>query len=206
MRIEYFLIGAGGHGRVVYDAWMAHEEHQLLVWDDDVLKNNSVFLDTRVKAPVDLSAMPERGHVAIGNNEMRCKLSLEILNAGKELVSVFHPKSIVSSFSEVQSGCFIAAAAVIAPDAVLSRGVIVNHGSVVDHNCQIGEYSHIAPNATLGGDVKIGKNCLIGSSAVILPGVKVADGVTVGSGAVVNSDINKENVVVCGIPAKIQTG
>jgi len=206
MSTEYFLFGAGGHGKVVYETWVSQCEDQIQIWDDDVRKDKMKFLNSDVHALINWKSLPEIGHIAIGNNIARQQISNRITNSeGKYLISIIHPDALLSKFTLVGIGSFIAAGATVGPDSTLGQGVIVNHGAVVDHDCHVGEFSHIAPNATLGGEVNVGKGCLIGSGSVLLPGVNIADGVAVGAGAVVTEDIAQENIVVCGVPAS-QTG
>lgn len=201
MPIDYFLFGAGGHGKVVYEAW-SEKCLSIYVFDGDKSKNACAFMGTTVSLSTDVAELPAKGHVAIGNNATRRRLSTEIVIENKVLMSVIHLQASVSKFCEIGSGCFVAAGAIVGPDAILGKGVIVNHGAIVDHDCYVGQYSHISPNVTLGGGASIGEDCLIGAGAVILPEVRVANGVTVGAGAVVVKDITDENVVVCGIPAR----
>lgn len=53
-------------------------------------------------------------------------------------------------------------------------------------------------------EIFINKGCWIGAGAIVLPGVRImGEGVVVAAGAVVTSDINEDNVIVGGIPAKV---
>lgn len=138
-------------------------------------------------------------HIAIGNNQFRQK---EAGAFGYErLVSVIHPAAVVSNFSRIEPGCFVAAVAVVGPSAHVGMGVIINHGAVVDHDVEVGAFSHIAPNASLGGHVRLGQRVLVGSGAVVLPSVVIGDDVSVGAGSVVNVNLLVPGTYV-GIPAR----
>ena len=204
MRIEPIaLIGAGGHGRVVYDAIVeAMTTSPVVVYDDRIELAGRSFLDTHVIAPVpSLASLPVRVHVAIGANAARRIIGNRMLAAGKELVAVTHPRALISSRASMGAGTFVAAGAVIGPAGRIGKGTIVNHSAVVDHDCEIGEWVHIAPNATLGGTVRVHSGAFIGAGAVVLPGIEIGQDAVVGAGAVVIRPVEAGGVVG-GNPAR----
>ena len=195
------IFGAGGHGRVLVDAALLMHRWSRIVVSDRKLPDNQSELLTGIGllTVTAAQALDPSVHVAIGNNQFRQR---EAGAWGHErLVSVVHPTAVISVFSSMGAGCFIAAAAVIGPSAQLGIGVIVNHGAVVDHDVEIGSFSHIAPNASLGGHVKLGQRVLIGSGAVVLPSIVIGDDVAVGAGSVVNANL-LESGTYAGIPAR----
>jgi len=195
------IFGAGGHGRVLADAaLLTHQWDRILVSDRKLPENESdMFPGVPFVTAAAALALEPSVHVAIGNNHFRQK------EAGvwghERLVSVVHPAAVVSVFSSMGSGCFVAAGAVVGPSARVGMGVIINHGAVVDHDVEVGAFSHIAPNASLGGHVKLGQRVLIGSGAVVLPCIMIGDDVTIGAGSVVNVNL-LEPGTYAGIPAR----
>lgn len=203
MPTDIFLLGAGGHGKVVLDALYAGEQ-PAIVFDADPDKSGTMLLKNIIHhLPGDYAGLPEHGHVAIGDNQVRKMLATEVCGAGASLRTVLHPCSVVAESSEIREGCFVAASAVIGPGALVERGTIVNHGSVVDHDCDVGSYCHIAPNVTLGGRVKLDDGVLVGSGAVILPGIIVGANAIIGAGAVVTCNV-EANTTVVGMPARVK--
>ena len=195
------IFGAGGHGRVLVDAALLMHRWSRIVVSDRKLPDNQSELLTGIGllTVTAAQALDPSVHVAIGNNQFRQR---EAGAWGHErLVSVVHPAAVISVFSNMGAGCFVAAGAVIGPSAQLGMGVIVNHGAVVDHDAEIGLFSHIAPNASLGGHVKLGQRVLVGSGAVVLPSIVIGDDVTVGAGSVVNANL-LESGTYAGIPAR----
>ncbi len=195
------IFGAGGHGRVLVDAaLLSHQWSTIVVSDRKLPEHQSELLPgIRLVNIAAALAMNPSVHIAIGNNASRQK---EADAWGHDrLVSLLHPGAVVSVFSSMGAGCFVAAGAVVGPSAQVGMGVIINHGAVVDHDVQVGAFSHIAPNASLGGHVKLGQRVLIGSGAVVLPSIVIGDDVVVGAGSVVTGDLS-ERGVYAGIPAR----
>ncbi|WP_299204839.1 acetyltransferase [uncultured Amphritea sp.] len=205
MPIDFFIYGAGGHSKVVYDAAKKScEEYSIAFLDGDSERiGYSVIDGVAVVREEHYTYQSASFHVAIGNNLARKEVSERLLSAGNQLITIIHPNSSVSSFAKIEEGCFIAAQTIIGPDVVLSSSVIVNHGAIVDHDCYIGAFSHIAPNVTLGGGVNVGQNCLVGAGAVVLPGVTVGNDVIIAAGAVVISDV-ADGLTIIGVPGKMK--
>jgi sugar O-acyltransferase (sialic acid O-acetyltransferase NeuD family) len=197
------IIGAGGHGKVVLDAYLrARPGASVELCDDAPEKSGMHVFGIRVTVPTGpITQLGGTCHVAIGDNMRRRDFGVSILDAGLALISIIHPEASVSAHASIGRGAFIAARAVVAPSAVVEDGVIVNHGAVVDHDCRVGAWSHIAPGSVLGGAVTIGRACLIGSGAVVLPGLTVGDEAVVGAGAIVTRSV-PAGVTVIGAPAK----
>lgn len=203
MPTEILIFGAGGHAKVVIEAFRLSDPNgQLVLADGDPAKvGERVLGSIPIVSPRNWQDFPEFFHVAIGNNKFRKNIGDEIRKKGKKLLSIEHPDSSISISAVISPGCFIAAKAVVAAESSLDQGCIINHGAIVDHDCSIGPYTHVAPNATLGGGVTVGASCLVGAGATVLPYVKIGNGVVIGAGAVINSDV-PDNQIVVGIPGR----
>jgi len=195
------LVGAGGHGKVVADALQAAGLAWTLCFVDDseALRGQSL-----IGLPVlgSLQAVLQAGdrvHVAIGSNAVRRRLVAGLDR--NQLLTVQHPRAMVSAHARVGLGSFVAAGAVLGPCAVLGEGVILNHGAVVDHDCVVEDFCHVAPLASLAGNVRLGAGVLVGAGARLLPGVRVGAGAVIGAGAVVLNDVAPGTTVV-GVPAR----
>lgn len=200
---DIFLIGAGGHAKVVLDTILTNgiPPARIHVSDDNTALHGKVLLGLRIDVPVVQSIIEsDYFHVAIGDGRRRQELYFKMFKLGGVPLSVVHPTAVISKSAAVEPGSFIAANAIVGPAAKLGRAVIINHGAVADHDCVVGEFAHIAPNATLGGGVHIGARTLIGAGANILPNVRIGDDAVIGAGAVVLSDVDAGEIHV-GVPA-----
>lgn len=197
------LIGTGGHGKVVLDALLQAGTPlaDIRARDGRAALGGQTWMGLKIETPETFDALTGQAfHVAVGDGSARERLTVQAAQAGGQATTVIHPRAVVSRFTTLGDGVFVAALAVAGPDAQLGDGVIVNHGAVVDHDCRIGAFSHLAPNSSLGGGVRIGVRCLIGAGAVILPGVTLGDDVVIGAGAVVTRDVASNQTWV-GVPA-----
>lgn len=199
-----FLIGAGGHCKVVMDALMraGTPRSRLQIRDESAAASGRDLLGCAVGM---LTAADEiRGHtfhLTIGAAQARQRLHAELTAAGGMPLSIAHPLACISPDARLEAGVFVAAYGVVAPAALVGCSVIVNHGAIVDHDCAIGDFCHIAPNATLGGGVKLGHGVMVGAGAVVLPGLSVGDGAVIGAGAVVTRNVPAGGIWA-GVPAR----
>lgn len=199
-----FLIGAGGHCKVVIDALSraGTPRARLRVRDESVAATGRDMLGCTVG--MFAAADEVRGHafhLAIGAAQARQRLHAELVATGGVPLSIAHPLACVSPDARLGAGVFVAAFGVVAPAVQVGCSVIVNHGAIVDHDCWIGDFCHIAPNATLGGGVRVGQGAMVGAGAVVLPGLSIGEGAVIGGGAVVTRNVPAGGIWA-GVPAR----
>jgi sugar O-acyltransferase (sialic acid O-acetyltransferase NeuD family) len=199
--MKVLVIGAGGHGQVVAEILRASSRSDRGLEFAGFLDDNRCG-DRNVLGP--LSAVHDVPHdavvVAVGDNQMRARISTRLAAAGERVVTVRHASAIVSSGIEAGDGSMFCAGAIACTAAAIGRGVILNTACSVDHHCHVGDYVHIAPGVRIGGEVTIGDRVLVGIGAVVLPRVTIGHDAVVGAGAVVTRDVAPFTTVV-GIPA-----
>lgn len=200
------ILGASGHGKV------AAEIAELSGWSE------IVFFDDTFPLVSSIAVWPVQGNsttllnslnefdgciVAIGNNEIRLKKTLEIKSYQGILVSLVHPSSVISRYSKFGLGSVFMAGTIINPFSTLGLACIVNSGATIDHDCELGDAVHISPGANIAGAVKIGEKSWVGIGASVKQCISIGSNVVVGSGAAVVTDISND-VTIVGVPAKIK--
>lgn len=197
-----FLLGAGGHAKVVFGALLTCGIPSEVIKVRDDRAQDWAFSMNLIEQPLMHASLADgKWHVAIGNAAIREQIYGQVSKLGGAALTIIHPAAVVSPLSSVGTGVFVAAGAIISVSAVIGAGVIVNHGAVIDHDCRIEDFSHIAPGATLAGGVHIGVRTLVGAGANVLPGVQIGNDVRIGAGAVVINDVPDGQTWV-GAPAR----
>ena len=205
MKPNLLIVGAGGHGLVVADAAIALDNWSEIAFLDDKLEGKLLIPTCKIIGQTaDASSLVGRYQdlfVAVGNNKRRLELINENLKNNFNIPTISHPKSIVSSYSSVGVGSFLAANSFIGVGARVGNGCIVNTSATVDHENLLSDGVHISPGAHLGGGVKVGSYSWIGIGANVRENISIGSNVIVGAGASVIKNI-ADNTQVLGVPAK----
>ena len=206
--MKIVIIGASGHGKVAFNALDSSGDYQIEGFiDDNFEKLEKTLLGIPILGDIKflidkLQDKIDGVFIAIGNNEIRKKISERILDKF-ELVNAIHSKSVISKSAKLGKGILVVAGAVINPSSIISDGAIINTGATVDHDNIIGEFAHIAPGAHLAGNVTIGKLSFVGMGTSVIQNIKIGSNVTIGAGSVVVKDL-PDNCIAYGVPAKIK--
>lgn len=89
--------------------------------------------------------------VAIGNPYVRAQWLQRI----SKLVTLIHPKAVISPSAVIGEGCIVEAGAVISTDVKIGKGTIVMANAVVGHNTAVGDCCQLKYNCT------IPENCVV---------------------------------------------
>jgi sugar O-acyltransferase (sialic acid O-acetyltransferase NeuD family) len=195
-----FIVGAGGHAKVVAATAQAAGFVIAGVVDDDEGRRGETLLGIPISSPCAevLSDASALAVLAIGDNRARARLASM---SRCQFTGIVHPSAVVHSSVQVSEGAVIFAGAVIQPDSAIGAHAIVNTGACVDHDCQIGEFAHVAPGTRLAGNVNVGAGAFLGIGCSAIPGVRIGDWTTVGAGAVVIQDL-PAGIIAVGVPAR----
>lgn len=200
------IIGASGHGKVVADALLQLSANITIVFFDDAFP--SITLNAHWAVAGNTSDFIKQSQafdgvvVAIGNNHIRLAKQIEIEISGAKILSVIHPKAIVSPYAAIGKGVVVLAGAVVNAFSTIGNGCIINSNAVVEHDVKLCDAVHICPGANVAGGVVIEQESWIGIGSCVKQLVHIGKNVTVGAGAVVIKDI-PDNETVVGSPAKL---
>lgn len=200
---ELWILGAGGHGRVVADAAREAGRWREIVFFDDAWAAGVTVNGWRVGGASDNFFGPAEPGVqrivAIGDNRLRQAALARCTS--DSLALVVHPAATVSRDAELGAGSFVGAGAVVCIGARIGPGAIINTGAGVDHDCCLGACVHISPGARLGGGVSVGDRSWIGIGATVKHQMHIGPDAMVGAGAVVVAPV-ADNATVVGNPAR----
>jgi UDP-perosamine 4-acetyltransferase len=206
-----YLLGAGGHGRVVLDALLCCGARPAGILDSKLGAPHSVFnipvlggddwLDRINPADVVLA-------IGVGANphlQVRQELFEMHKKRGFDFLTLRHPSAILGRDSQLGEGCQIMAGAVLQCRVSVAKNAVVNTRASIDHDCHIGAHAFISPGAVLCGEVRVGDQAFLGAGAVVLPGLEVGSRAIVGAGSVVVRSVGA-GCVVAGNPARELNG
>lgn len=198
MENKVTLYGASGHAKVIIDILL---NNNMMI--DHIVDDNPKSPEILGKSVIKTSDFNlnnlQNTIIAIGNNQIRKKLSKQLRTAFSKAI---HRSAIVSPFSQIGEGSVLMANCVINPEVVIGKHCIINTGAILEHDCFIADFAHISPAVSLAGNVTIGEGAHIGIGATIIQGITVGKWATVGAGSVIIRDV-PDYAVVVGNPGKV---
>lgn len=202
MKKKMIIVGAGGHGKVCSTIAKRIKKYDEILFYDEFKsgKVNSIEI-LEEKKITKLINFDTEFIIAIGDNNIRERISIELINNGGKIGTIIDPSAIVDVSAKIGNGVVVFPNAVINTGVVISDGVIINTMAIVEHDCYIGSYGHVSPGAVLLGGVSCGCKTWIGANATIIQNRKIGNDAIIGAGSVVTKDI-EPNVVAVGIPAR----
>lgn len=189
---KLIIIGAGGHGKVVYDVAENTKKYDEIYFLDDNLKPCQFYKSKIIDTTEYISKyIKEYGFiVAIGNNKIRNEKQALLNQLNAKVVTLIDKTAIISDSAIIGEGTVVMPKVIVNADVSVGNGVILNSGCVVEHDSNLGNFCHISPNATICGTVSIGSRTWIGASATIINNISVCSDVIVGAGSIVLNNIN----------------
>jgi len=206
MSESVYILGAGGHGRVVLDTLLANGIQV------------TGILDAKAQLSGQLLGVPVLGgdeyldNVSSANSFLvnglganpkifrRRNIFTVMKTRGFTFKSFKHLSAIVSSAISMGEGCQVMAGVVIQAGVTLEENVVINTRASIDHDCMISAHSFIAPGVTLCGNVTVASSAFIGAGAVVIPNIHIGENAIVGAGAVVTKPV-PDGWIVVGNPA-----
>lgn len=218
------IVGAGGHGREVFDVVRAINDVEP-TWevrgfvadgggDLDEIGALSVpylgsinQLETGEASTTEAAAsgVAMRFVIGIGSGAVRRSIDERLTRAGWAPATVVHPSATIGARCELGPGTVITAGVRLTTNVRLGRHVHLNLNSTVSHDCVLGNFVTLSPGVNVTGHVRLEDGVECGTGAAILPGVTVGRDTRIGAGAVVTKDCPPGCTMV-GVPARPLAG
>ena len=199
-----YIVGAGGHGKVVCDVLQQLEIPVAAFLDRDPTKVGTCVLGVEVSDQEQTLGILDPGSVAlvmgIGMGAIRREVFERLETEGFQFPALVHPSAVIGAEVSMGAGTQVMAGCVVQPGTVIGKNVVVNTASSVDHDCQLGDHAFLGPGTTLCGNVRVGSRAHIGTGATVIEDIAVGDEAYVGGGAVVVRDV-AAGTKVLGVPA-----
>lgn len=210
MSRQIFLLGGGGHGRVVLDALLSRGANVAGILDHNLKVSDQVFgvsvlgsdIFLEQAAPTDVLLVNGLGANPYVRNRKRLFENMKA--RGFLFDSVRHPSVVVGRECEFGEGSQIMAGVVLQNRISIDVNAVINTCASIDHDCVLGAHTFVSPGVILCGDVRVAESVFIGAGAVVLPGIQIGANAVVGAGAVITKAVPSGSVVA-GTPA-VQIG
>lgn len=195
------IIGASGHGKVIADIALKNQYDEIIFLDDDNTITECAGFSVKGSTEYIERYLSWDFIIAIGDALARQKIFNKLEDMSCNIVSLIHPKAVVSRRVDIQKGTVVMAGAVINSDTKIGKGCIVNTGSSVDHDGIVDDFVHISVGAHIAGNVHVGLSTWIGAGAIVLNNLSICNNCIVGAGTVVIKDLDEKGTYI-GVPAK----
>ncbi|WP_300384509.1 NeuD/PglB/VioB family sugar acetyltransferase [Clostridium sp.] len=179
------IIGAGGHGKVIYEAAILSGNFGNIGFLDDSYEEdskNELNVIGKIEDYNKFLSKYKNAFVAIGNNERRVELINKLLEFGYKVPAIIHPKAYLSTFSKVGKGTVLLAGSVVNVNSKIGIGNIININSTVDHDCILKDGCHVCSGAIVRSMVTLGKKTTVGAGALIKSGQVIKEGTIIKDG------------------------
>ncbi len=159
MKPSIIIIGAGGHGKVVYDAIIAQNKFEVIGFVDSQLKIGTKVIGQVevICAQENVASLVKKAEyfiVAIGNNIIRAQVYDNLVSLFKP-ATIIHPLSVIGSEVIIEDGTVVLAYAMINVLSKVGANTIINIGVIIDHECEIGNNVYLKLGAIIANNSKV---------------------------------------------------
>jgi UDP-perosamine 4-acetyltransferase len=208
MAPQVILLGAGGHGRSLFETLIACGTKILAIADRDPAKVRENFPGTPVMEEEDALSAHDPGDIFLvngiggaGDTGPRRNLFDRLHQRGFRFATVIHPSAVIASGVTLDEGAQVLAGAIIQTAGQIGENSLINIGAVIDHDNRTGAHCHIAPGVAISGNVRIGEATHVGTGASVIQDLTIGRNCIIGAGAVVVKDV-PDNTTAIGVPAR----
>ncbi len=205
---DLVIVGAGGHGRELFDTIAAINAvaptWRVLGFVDDGPEHPDRIERLGSSLLGDLDWLEGTLHafaLGIGTSSVRRDLALRLTPSGSPPRRFVHPGAHVGSDVRLGDGVVVFDRCTITTNVEIGAHTHLNVGCAVQHDSVVGDFVQMSPGVLVNGDCTIGSDVFLGSGAIVTRGCTVGAGARVGAGAVVLDDVAPGSTVV-GAPAR----
>ena len=163
--MRLIILGAGGHGKVVYDIANQTGKYKSIVFLDDSSNDEKVI--GKCNEFIKFKSEDTEMYIAFGSNQRRIEWANRLYNEGIKLATIIHKLAYISPEAKIAEGCIVMPYAIINTNTVIKRACIINIASIIDHDCILEEGCHIAPRGIVKGENCLPKGTKVDSGEVI---------------------------------------
>ena len=162
MKHRIIIIGAGGHGKAVFETILAQNKFEITGFADASITIGTIIIPGyKVIASLNnldsLRTLADYFIVAIGNNKIRKQL-YDSLKQHMEPATIIHPSATISPTATIGKGNVVLSGAIINTHVSTGENTIINSGAIIDHDCKIGSHIHLAIGTIVGSNTDIGSD------------------------------------------------
>jgi sugar O-acyltransferase (sialic acid O-acetyltransferase NeuD family) len=199
---QLVVVGAGGHGREVWDVARRTREVRGFVDDGPIHHDRLERLGAVLLGDLSwLETHPGAIVLGVGSSTVRRRLAGRLAAAGCTTVNVLHPGASIGSDVRLGTGVVVFDRCTLTTNVQIGDHTHLNVGCAVQHDSVVGTHVQFSPGVLVNGECVIGDDVFLGTGAIVTRGCTIGDGARVGAGAVVLSDVAPGATVV-GAPAR----
>lgn len=143
--------------------------------------------------------------LSMGDNEIRTKLSGQIISKGGEVPTLIHPCAVISVFATISPiGVYISPFTYVQVDSCIGNNTVLLSHVNISHTTKIGNSCFIAGGATIGAYTTVEDFVFIGQGALSISAKvqKIGTHAYIGARSLLTHDVPAHSVMA-GSPAKI---
>lgn len=210
---KLIILGASGGAREIYFHIMETAAHFRIekpsfCFVDEITTEGHLSLDG-VRHPIIRDWVFPHGfkNFVIGIADPKLKLKLVKMALEKGLTpqeTIIHPHTTIQDIKKIGAGGLIAPGCRLTTNIVIGNYVFLNLNTTVGHDTVIHDYVTAHPGCQISGNVILHAGVLLGSGTVVKEKTTIAAGCLVGAQSVVVKNIDQENKIIFGVPARIK--
>ncbi|UUM70155.1 acetyltransferase [Aeromonas veronii] len=210
MSKKLVIIGAGEFAAIAYEYFTYDSDYSVVAF---AVEKEYLISDHYYGLPlVDIDELtklypPDDFHAfvaipASNLNQLRTRFFYRLKAEGYTLATYISSHAFVWRNAEIGENCFIFENNTIQPFVKVKDNVIVWSGNHIGHQSIVNAHVFISSHVVISGYCNIGEGCFLGVNSTFNDHTSIAPYCILGSTSLVNKNLEEENKVYIGSPAK----